>query len=363
MGFFRMPIFIWTAWAAQTLQLIGLPALTGGAIMLLFDLSFGTSFFRPEGGGDPVLYQHFFWFYSHPAVYVMVLPVFGIFSELITVYSRKPLFGYKFVAIASFIITFLGLIVWVHHMFYSGTPQWMRNIFIVTTMLIAVPTGVKVFAWLGTLWGGKIKLSTPMLFVLGGIINFIFGGITGIMLGTAPIDIHVGNTYFVVAHFHYIIFNTIGFGIFAGIYHWFPKFTGRMYYEGLGKVHFVLTFIGATLNWLPLHWAGLLGMPRRVASYDPEFAIWNVIASIGAFMLGVASIPFILNIVSSWARGAKAPANPWNAIGLEWLLPSPPPAENFEDDVPTVISEPYGYGLGKPLVEDQDFYIRRSVEA
>ncbi len=181
--------------------------------MLLFDLSFGTSFFRPEGGGDPVLYQHFFWFYSHPAVYVMVLPVFGIFSELITVYSRKPLFGYKFVAIASFIITFLGLIVWVHHMFYSGTPQWMRNIFIVTTMLIAVPTGVKVFALAWNPLGRQNQLSTPMLFVLGGIINFIFGGITGIMLGTAPIDIHVGNTYFVVAHFHYII-NTIGFGNF-----------------------------------------------------------------------------------------------------------------------------------------------------
>ena len=363
MGYFRMPVFVWTAWAAQTLQLIGLPALTGGAIMLLFDLSFGTSFFKPEGGGDPVLYQHFFWFYSHPAVYVMVLPVFGIFSELITVYSRKPLFGYKFVALASFIITFLGLIVWVHHMFYTGTPQWMRNLFMITTMLIAVPTGVKVFAWLGTLWGGKIRLTTAMLFVLGGLVNFIFGGITGVMLGTVPIDIHVGNTYFVVAHFHYIIFNTIGFGVFAGIYHWFPKFTGRMYYEGLGKVHFTLTFIGATLNWLPLHWAGLYGMPRRVASYDPEFALWNVIASIGAFMLGVASIPFILNIVSSWARGAKASANPWRAIGLEWLLPSPPPAENFEDDIPTVISEPYGYGLGKPLVEDEDFYIRRSMEA
>ena len=362
MGWFKMPIFCWTALAAQLIQLMGLPVLTAGAVMLLFDLSFGTSFFKPEGGGDPMLYQHFFWFYSHPAVYVMALPIFGVFSELFPVYARKPLFGYKVVAIASFAITVLSLIVWVHHMFYSGTPQWMRNVFMVTTMLIAVPTGIKVFAWIATLWRGSIRLSTPMLFCLAGLFNFIFAGITGVMLATVPVDIHVGNTYFVVGHFHYVIFNMITFGVFAAIYHWFPKFTGRMYYEGLGKLHFILTFIGSTLNFLPMHWAGLMGMPRRVASYDPEFASANVLASLGAFLLGVATIPFLLNIVSSWVRGPKAPPNPWNAIGLEWLLPSPPPAENFEADVPTVISGPYGYGLGRPLVEDQERFERRALQ-
>jgi cytochrome c oxidase subunit 1 len=363
MGWFRMPIFCWTAVAAQAIQLIGLPVLTAGAVLLLFDLSFGTSFYLPEGGGDPMLYQHFFWFYSHPAVYVMVLPVFGIFSELFPVYARKPLFGYHVVAIASFAITFLSLIVWVHHMFYSGTPQWMRNLFMVTTMLIAVPTGIKVFAWIGTLWGGKLRLTTAMWFCLGGVFNFIFAGITGIMLATVPVDIHVGNTYFVVGHFHTVIFSTITYGVFAGIYHWFPKFTGRMLYEGLGKLHFVLTFIGSQLTFLPMHAAGLLGMPRRVASYDPEFAFLNVLASLGAFLLGVATIPFLLNLVSSWVRGEKAPPNPWNAIGLEWLLPSPPPAENFEDDVPTVLSGPYGYGLGRPLVADEERYVAKAASA
>jgi len=363
MTFFRMPIFCWTALSAQTIQLIGLPALTGGAVMLLFDLVVGTSFYRPEGGGDPVLYQHFFWFYSHPAVYVIILPVFGIFSELFPVHARKPLFGYVFVAIASLVIVGLSLVVWVHHMFPSGVPQWMRDLFMVSTMLIAVPTGIKVFAWLGTLWGGKIQLNTPMLFSLGGLFNFVFAGVTGIMLATVPVDIHVNNTYFVVGHFHYVIYGAATMGVYAAIYHWFPKFTGHMYFEGLGKLHFLLTFVGTNLNFFPMHPLGLMGMPRRVSSYDPEFAFWNVIASLGGFLLGVSISPFLLNLVSSWVWGPKAPANPWKAIGLEWLLPSPPPAENFEDNGPTVISGPYGYGTGKPLVEHQEAYERALQEA
>jgi cytochrome c oxidase subunit I len=351
MTYFRMPAFVWTVMAAQIIQLFGLPALTAGAVMLLFDLTMGTSFFDPAKGGSPVLFQHFFWFYSHPAVYVIVLPVFGIFSELFPVYARKPLFGYKVVAVSSIIITGLSAIVWVHHMFASGTPGWMRILFMATTMLISVPTGIKVFAWVATIWGGKLRLNTPMLFALGGLIMFVFSGITGIMLASVPVDIHVNNTYFVVGHFHYVIYGAVVMGIYAGIYHWFPKMTGKMYSEGLGKLHFVLTFIGTNLTFFPMHPLGLQGMPRRVASYDSEFAFWNVIASLGAFLLGISTLPFILNMVGSWVQGEKAPANPWRAIGLEWLISSPPSVENFEE-LPVVIAEPYGYGKEEELVSN-----------
>ncbi|MEM7772544.1 MAG: cytochrome c oxidase subunit I [Cyanobacteria bacterium P01_E01_bin.6] len=349
MGWFRMPAFCWTVLAAQMIQLFGLPALTAGAVMLLFDLTVGTSFFNPELGGDPVLYQHFFWFYSHPAVYVIILPIFGVFSEIFPVYSRKPLFGYKVVVISSVIITALSGVVWVHHMFASGTPSWMRMLFMFSTMLISVPTGIKVFAWVATVWGGKLRLDTAMLFALGGLIMFLFAGITGIMLAAAPFDIHVNNTYFVVGHFHYVIYGATVMGVYAAIYHWFPKMTGRMYYEGLGKLHFALTFIGANLNFFPMHPLGLMGMPRRVASYDPEFAFWNVLASLGGFLLGVSTLPFILNVLSSWVQGKEAPDNPWRAIGLEWLVSSPPPHENF-DEIPVVVSAPYGYGTDEPLI-------------
>ncbi len=353
MTFFRMPIFVWTVLSAQTIQLFGLPALTAGAIMLLFDLTIGTSFFDPAKGGDPVLFQHFFWFYSHPAVYVIILPIFGIFSEIFPVYARKPLFGYKVVAISSLVIVALSAVVWVHHMFASGTPGWMRMLFMFSTMLISVPTGIKVFAWVATIWGGKLRLTSAMLFGLGGLVMFVFSGITGIMLASVPVDIHVNNTYFVVGHFHYVIYGATVMGIYAAFYHWFPKMTGRMYNEGLGKLHFALTFIGANLNFFPMHPLGLQGMPRRVASYDPEFAFWNVVASIGAFLLGMSTLPFILNMVGSWLQGEKAPQNPWRAIGIEWLVSSPPTHENFEE-LPVVIAEPYGYGKSEPLISNPD---------
>mgnify|MGYP002777088058 FL=1 len=353
MTFFRMPAYVWAVLSAQLIQLSALPVLTAGAVMLLFDLAVGTHFFDANEGGNPVLFQHFFWFYSHPAVYVMVLPVFGVFSEILPVYSRKPLFGYKVVAVSSLLICFVSILVWVHHMYTSYTPGWMRMFFMVTTMLVAVPTGVKVFAWTATLWKGKIRMDTPMLFALGAIVMFVFAGITGVMLASTPIDIHVNNTYFVVGHFHYVVYGTITMGMFAAIYHWFPKMTGRMYYEGLGKVHFWLAFIGTNLNFLPMHPAGLQGMVRRVSSYDPEYAFWNVLASLGAFLLGMSTLPFILNIVSSWVQGPKAPANPWRAIGLEWMVSSPPPVENFEA-LPILVAEPYGYGKSEPLVENAE---------
>jgi len=353
MTWFRMPVFVWTVFAAQIIQLFGLPALTAGAVMLLFDLTIGTGFFDPAKGGDPVLFQHFFWFYSHPAVYVIILPIFGIFSEIFPVYARKPLFGYKVVAISSLIITGLSGIVWVHHMFASGTPGWMRMVFMATTMLISVPTGIKVFAWVATIWGGKLRLNTPMLFALGGLVMFVFAGVTGIMLASVPFDIHVNNTYFVVGHFHYVIYGAVVMGMYAALYHWFPKMTGRMYSEGLGKLHFVLTFIGTNLNFFPMHPLGLQGMPRRVASYDPEFAFWNVVASLGAFLLGMSTLPFILNMIGSWVQGEAAPKNPWRAIGLEWLVSSPPTVENFEE-LPVVVAEPYGYGKTEALVANPD---------
>lgn len=351
MTFFRMPIFVWNVFSAQIIQLFGLPVLTAGAVMLLLDLTVGTSFFDPAKGGDPVLFQHFFWFYSHPAVYVIILPVFGVLSEIFPVFARKPLFGYKIVAISSLLIAGVSGIVWVHHLYVSGTPGWMRLFFMLTTMFVSVPTGIKVFAWTATIWGGKLRFDTPMLFAFGALILFVFAGITGITLSSVPIDVHVNNTYYVVGHFHYVLYGTVTMGMFAAIYFWFPKMTGRMYYEGLGKLHFWLAFIGTNLNFFPMHPLGLQGMLRRVSSYAPEYEFWNIIASLGGFLLGVSTLPFILNMIGSWIHGEQAPKNPWRAIGLEWLVASPPPVENFEE-IPVVVSEPYGYGKSEPLVAE-----------
>lgn len=343
MHWFRMPIFVWTVLSAQLLQLFCLPALTGAAILLFFDLCFGTNFFEPSTGGDPILYQHLFWFYSHPAVYVMVLPAFGVFSEIIPAFTRNPLFGYRSVAVASLGISVVSTFVWVHHMFASGTPSWMRILFMFSTMLVAVPTGIKVFAWTATIWKSKLHLDTPMLFALGGVVMFMLGGITGVMLGAVAFDLHVNNTYFIVGHFHYIVFNTITMAIFGAIYFWFPKMTGRMYHEGWGKIHFWLTFIGANLTFFPMLPLGLQGMVRRVSSYEPQYMSWNIVASLGAFLLGMATLPFIANLVASWLDGRLAPDNPWYATGLEWTTTSPPPKENFEQ-IPTVNLAPYSYG-------------------
>lgn len=353
MSFFRMHIFVWTVLSAQLLQLFCLPALTGALILLFFDLTFGTNFFKPLENGDPIIYQHLFWFYSHPAVYVMALPAFGIFSEIIPAFSRNPLFGYRSVAIASLGIAMVSAFVWVHHMFASGTPSWMRITFMVSSMLVAVPTGIKVFAWTATVWKGKLHLETPMLFALAGVVMFLFAGITGVMLAAVPFDLHVNNTYFVVGHFHYVVYNTITMAIFGAIYFWFPKITGRMYAEGWGKLHFWFTFIGANLTFFPMHPLGLQGMVRRISSYAPQYQGWNVIASLGSFLLGVSILPFIANVVVSWLHGIRATDNPWHATGLEWTTSSPPPPENFEE-IPIVRRPPYDYGDPKIAVIEPD---------
>jgi cytochrome c oxidase subunit 1 len=341
----EMPLFCWAMLAAAALILLGTPVLAGALILLMFDLIAGTAFFNPTGGGDPIVYQHMFWFYSHPAVYIMVLPLFGAISDILPVHSRKPIFGYRAIAYSSLAISFLGLIVWAHHMFTSGTPAWLRMFFMIATMVIAVPTGIKVFGWLATIWGGKIELNSAMLFALGFIATFVIGGISGIMIASVPFDIHVHDTYFIVAHLHYVLFGGSVFGIYSAIYHWYPKMVGRMVNETWGKIHFVLTFIGMNLTFMPMHELGLLGMNRRVAMYDPRFTDLNVLCTIGSYILAISTIPFLINAVWSWFNGPKAPDNPWRALTLEWQTSSPPAIENFET-LPVLLTGPYDYGQG-----------------
>ncbi|MEB3180156.1 MAG: cytochrome c oxidase subunit I [Nostocaceae cyanobacterium] len=340
----QLPLFCWAIMATSVLALFSTPVLAAGLVLLLFDINFGTSFFKPDAGGNVVIYQHLFWFYSHPAVYLMILPIFGIMSEVIPVHARKPIFGYKAIAYSSLAICVVGLFVWVHHMFTSGTPPWMRMFFTISTLIVAVPTGVKIFGWVATLWGGKIRFTTAMLFAIGLLSMFVMGGLSGVTLGTAPVDLHVHDTYYVVGHFHYVLFGGSVFGIYAGIYHWFPKITGRMVNEFWGKVHFALTFIGTNLTFLPMHKLGLQGMPRRVAMYDPQFTSLNQLCTIGAFVLAISVIPFALNILWSWSKGPKAGDNPWKALTLEWTTSSPPLVENWEV-LPVVTHGPYDYGM------------------
>lgn len=346
LGWNQMPLFCWAMLSTSIMAILSTPVLAGALILLSFDLMVGTNFFNPSGGGNPVVYQHLFWFYSHPAVYIMILPVFGMISEILPVHARKPIFGYQAIAYSSLAITFLSLIVWAHHMFTSGTPPWLRMFFMIATMIIAVPTGIKVFSWLATIWGGKLQLTSALLFSVGFISMFVIGGLSGIMLASVPVDIHVHDTYFVVAHFHYVLFGGSVFGLYAGIYHWFPKMTGRLLNEGWGKVHFTLTLVGFNLCFLPMHWLGLQGMPRRVAEYDPQFATVNLICSIGSFILAVSTIPFLVNAIWSWIAGAKAGPNPWGGITPEWLTSSPPPVENWVGEAP-LVTKPYGYGERK----------------
>ncbi len=350
MTFLRLPLFVWGMLATSLLIIMATPVLTAGVFLVALDRVFGTVFFDVSFGGDPILYQNIFWFYSHPAVYIMVLPAMGIISEVFPVFSRKPIFGYKMIALSSMAISVLGLTVWAHHMFTSGMDPRLRVPYMVTSMIIAVPTGVKVFSWLATIWEGKLRINTPMLFALGFISLFVIGGITGIFLASIPFDIHVHDTYFIVAHLHFVLFGGSVSAIYAGLYYWFPKITGRMYDERLGKVHFWMNFVGTNLAYLPMFAAGILGMPRRVSDYAPEFTEFNVLATIGAIILALSSLPFLYNAIISWVRGPKASANPFRALTLEWQTSSPPPIHNF-DDPPVVTSGPYDFGIEVEMAE------------
>src|SRR3954462_9619184 len=344
MTFWRMPLLVWANFTTSLLVVIATPFIAGSQFMSMFDHVMHTDFFNYEAGGYVLGYQHIFWFYSHPAVYIMMLPGFGIASEVISTFARKPIFGYRLMALSLMAILVLGFSVWAHHMFVSGMAPWLRVPMMVTSVVIAVPTGIKVFSWLATLWEGKLNFSTPMLFALGFVSMFVIGGLSGIYLAAVPIDIHVSDTYFVVAHIHYVLFGGSVFTIFAGIYYWFPKMTGRMYDETLGKLHFWLTFIGSNATFFPMHWLGIQGMPRRVADYVPRFADVNLFISIASFGLGASTLVFLYNMITSWRFGPAAEANPWRSLTLEWQVSSPPPIFNF-DEIPQVVGNPYEYGV------------------
>jgi cytochrome c oxidase subunit 1 len=344
MSFFRMPLLVWANFSTSLLVVIATPFIAASQFFVLLDRALGFNFFDPTQGGDVLMYQHVFWFYSHPAVYIMMLPGFGIISEILAVKARKPIFGYRMMAFSLLAIVVLGFTVWAHHMFVSGMQPWIRVPMMVTTAIIAIPTGIKIFSWLATLWRGVLHLDTPMLFALGFLTMFTCGGISGVMLAMIPLTIHVSDTYFIVAHIHYVLFGGSLFTIFAGVYYWFPKMTGRMYDERLGRLHFWMTFIFFNLTFAPMHIIGVQGMPRRVYDYADKFATWNLIISMAAFVLGLSTLIFAYNMVASWRGGPRAVANPWRALTLEWQVSSPPPIFNF-DAIPTVVGGPYEYGV------------------
>ncbi len=340
MTLMRMPVFVWMALVVQFLLLFSLPIITVGLFQVFFDRNLGTLFFQAAGGGDPILWQHMFWLFGHPEVYVLILPAMGIVSEVLPVFSRKPLFGRPFVIFSGIAIGFMGFGVWAHHMFTAGLGPVAEAAFALTTMFIAVPTGVKIFNWLGTVWGGAIRLTTPMLFSLGFIAMFVIGGLSGVTHSIAPADWQQHDTYYVVAHFHYVLFGGAVLGLMSGLYYWWPKVTGKKLHEGLGKIHFWLILIGFNLTFAPMHILGLNGMPRRTYRY-PEglgFEFWNFIATLGSFLIAASMLVLFWNMYRTVRRGEAAGPDPWDGRTLEWTISSPPPEHNF-DRIPVVEHE------------------------
>ena len=337
MTLMRMPLFTWMTLITAFLLVLAFPVITVALIELMFDRFFGTNFFVPAAGANPVLWQHLFWVFGHPEVYILILPAMGIVSEILPTFSKKPLFGYPVVVLSGLIIGFMGWMVWSHHMFTVGLGPIANSVFTITTMAIAVPTGIKIFNWLGTMWKGSLNFSTPMLFSLGFITVFTIGGISGVMHAQAASDAQQQDTYFIVAHIHYVLFGGSIFALIAGIYYWFPKFTGRMYDETVGKITFWLIFAGMNLTFFPMHFTGLDGMPRRIYTYDTNMGweIWNTFSSGGAALLAVGMVALIYNVVSGWIKGKRASGDPWDARTLEWSISSPPPEYNFVE-IPTV---------------------------
>ena len=331
MKMLRMPMFVWMSFVVQILLLLAFPVITVALVYLMMDRNFGSSFFMPDGGGDPIMWQHLFWIFGHPEVYILILPAFGIASEVLPVFSRKPLFGYTAMVFSGIFIGFVGFGVWSHHMFATGMGPFADTFFSLATMVIAIPTGVKIFNWIGTMWGGSLRYTSAMMFSIAMVALFIIGGLSGVMHASPPADLQQTDTYFIVAHFHYVLFGGSIFGLTSGAYYWWPKMFGRLLHEGLGKVHFWLMFVGMNLTFFPMHILGLNGMPRRVYTY-PEglnFEFWNQIETVGAFLIAAGFLVFIVNIIKTWIGPKNAPADPWHGATLEWSIPSPPQEFNF----------------------------------